>query len=195
MPFDAERLIHDNPPTPEQLHALAAVGVKSAVSRERFKTLKKNQGVHYFIDELDHMIATEAEEELPMQIRHRMAVRIAARPPQERSDKIWSLKYFDTYFVESRDEPGNWVGERSTYRFEWTRARILMADRTLRLVGFPAPYEENLENDLEHFKVSDDDAAILQVSEEMRMVSSDDCDVLIKDMSDYFSVVEAASRY
>jgi len=195
MSLDAERLIHENPPAIDQLQTLASVGVRSAVSRERFKTLSRTRGVHYFIDELDLLSDTQVEEDTPMQIRHRMAVRVAARPPQDGLPKTWSLKYFDTYFVESPSTPGSWVGERSTYRFEWTRSRILMADRTLRLVGFPSPREESLENDLEYFKVRDDDAAIIGVSDQMRMVSGDDCEELIKDMSNYFSVVESVDRY
>ena len=195
MSLEAERLVHDNPPSAEQLHTLASVGVRSAVSRERFKTLKRTRGVHYFIDELDLLADAQVEEDTPQQIRHRMAVRVAARPPQDGTEKVWSLKYFDTYSVESQKEPGTWVGERSTYRFEWTRSRVLMAERALRLVGFPTVREDNLESDLEHFRVFDDDAAILSVSDELRMVSSDDCDELIRDMSEYFSVIESIDRY
>lgn len=194
MPFDAERLIHDNPPTAEQLHSLASIGIRSAVSRERFKSLKQTRGAHYFVDELDFLADISVQEDTPTQIRHRMAVRVGARPPQDGLAKVWSLKFFDTYFVQSQSTPDAWVGERSTYRFEWTRGRVLMADRALKIVGLPELYEESLENDLEHFRLRDDAAAILQASNELRTVSADDCEELKLDMMEYFSVLESVQR-
>ncbi len=188
MPIESERLIHDNAPTTEQLRRLASVGVKSAVTRERFKTLRRSKGVHYFVDELDLLIdATQRDE--PAQVRHRMAVRIGVRPPSQDTPKVWSLKYFDTYSVEP--EPGVWRAERSTYRFEWTRNQILMADRALRLVGFNTPHDEDLDYYLDHFSIDDDSAAILEVEDDIRMVTADDCEELIKDTSEYFRVVDA----
>jgi hypothetical protein len=195
MSIEAERIVHENPPTPEQLHTLASIGVKSAVSREKLRTLRNTKGVHYFVDELDHIVSTSESEELPMQIRHRMAVRIAARPPENRTDKIWSLKYYDTYFVESRNSPGNWLGERSTYRFEWTRSKVIMADRTLKLLGFSLVDDDSIERDLDNFSIPDDYAAILNANNEMKMVSSEDCDDIIKDMSKYFTSVESENNY
>jgi len=193
MSIEAERLVHADAPTQEQLQRLASIGIRSAVDRGRFKSIQRKRQAHYFIDELDLLADGVVEEDTPTQIRHRMAVRIGVRPPQENLPKTWSLKYFDTYFVEA--QPGEWKGERSVYQFEWTRSRILMANRTLRLVGFEAPYDQDdLEAQLDHFKIRDDDAAILRVSEELRTVTEDDCEELIKDMTDYFTVVDSVSR-
>lgn len=194
MPFETERRIHDNPPTPEQLHTLASIGVRSAVSRERFKTLQRTPNAHYFVDELDLLTDVPTlEDDMPTQVRHRMAMRVGARPPQDRYGKVWSLKYLDTYFAE--DTLGEWRAERSTYSFEWTRGKVLVADRSLRLVGFESPYDsDDLETQLDHFQVRDDAAAILQAQEELRTVTEADCDELIKDMSEYFTVIDAVNR-
>lgn len=197
MPFDTERLIHDNPPTPEQLHTLASIGVRSAVSRESLKTLRRtSNAAHFLVDELDLSFdMPTAEDDAIRQVRHRMAMRVGARPPQDGLGKVWSLKYFDTYFGYAEDAPEKWRGERSTYRFEWTRGKVLMAERSLRLVNFDSPYDKDeLEAHLDHFQLRDDDVAILQVQEELRAVTQPDCDELIKDTSEYFSVVDAVNR-
>lgn len=192
MPFETERLTHVNPPTPDQLRELANIGIRSAVARKRFKPIRRLENTHYFVDEVDLLSDAASAEENPAQIRHRMALRIGVRPARDGEDKVSSLKFLDTFFVEAT--PGEWRAERSTYRFEWTRRRVLMADRVMRLVGFGEAYDKSLQDDIEHFRIQDDAAALLQVSEELRMISADDCEELKRDMSDYVSVVETVSR-
>lgn len=192
MSIEAERYVNETPPTPEQLHKLASVGVRSAVSRKRFKTMKSRSGVHYFIDELDFLAEMPTDVEDPVQVRHRIAARVAAYPAHAGGAKSWSLKYFDTYFTEPT--PGVWRGERSTYRFEWTRGRVLLAERTMRLIGFGVDPIDTVEETLDRLHLPDDTVPLLQVENELQAVTDKDCEDLIVDMSNYFSTVDTMNR-
>lgn len=194
MSLETERLIHDNPPAPEQLHELVSIGVRSAIARERLRTLRSVKRAHFFVDELDLLMNISFDKVEPAQVRHRLAARIGARPAGYENPKTWTLKYIDTYFVEAA--PGAWIGERSTYRFEWTRERVLMADRAIKLVGLEPLYTEDQELDvsLEHFSVRDDTATILHATEQLKLITADDCDELIADVSNYLTVVESVYK-
>jgi|GEM_PF-2381226 len=193
MSFEAERLIHDTPPTIEQLRRLASVGVRSAVAREKFRDLRLHDNTHYHVDELQFRVGETHEENdvfLPYEVRHRVSARIGVRQATAETPKTWSLKFFDTYFSKPRTPNSYWRAERSTYRFEWTRARVLMADRTLRLVGFDDGRDEDLEYYLDHMLLRPDEATFLSIEDDLRMISEADCDELIKDTADYFSTLE-----
>ena len=128
----------------------------------------------------------------PSQVRHRVAMRVGAYPATAESEKKWSLRYINTYSVEAN--PGVWLAERSTHSFEWTRSRILLASRSLRLVGFDVAAIESLEDVLDTFRLDDDSAAMLHASNQMQTVTSEDCDELIHDASEYFGIINTVNR-
>lgn len=192
MPIEFERVVPNNPPSIDQLQTLASIGIKSAIERNRYKKHARIQGMHYFVDEYDRTDYSLEEEYLPVRIRHRMAMLVGARPPEDRGMKTWKLTYFDTY--NARSIEGSNRGARSIYRFEWDRRGVTMADRALRLTGFNVSSEQGLDYNLENFRIADDAAAILQLSEEIRTVTDEDCEELIKDMSDYFMAADAVAN-
>lgn len=191
MSLEHERIINSDAPTPTQLHKLAAIGISSAASRERLKHLKRSGRAHYFIDEIDLAGDFSLADDEIVQIRHRMAVRVGVRPPEPGLQKSWSLKYFDTFWAESR--PGVWLGGRTMYRFEWNRNRATLAERTLRVVGIDRP-DETLDSYLDRFSVRDDDAAILSVRQDVENVTGEDCEDLMRDASDYFGVIDRMQK-
>lgn len=191
MSFEIERRVAENPPTPAQLKGLAMLGMRSAVARERFKTMSRiNKNAHYYIEEVDREDFMLDDGYLPVNIRHRMAVRVGSRPSSEGMPRTQSLKIIDTYFAQ--DKVGTWRGERSTYRFEWSRARTLMADRTLRLVGFGEDYpgaDNPLEYRLDYFRIDNDAIPMLAVTDDLAMVTSDDFEELHSDMRQYIDAL------
>lgn len=189
---DTERIVTDTPPTPEQLHKLASIGMSSAAARERILSRKEKKRAHFVIDELDLLLHTAQDSDEPSQVRHRIAMRVGAYPASRDSEKQWTLKYADTYSVEAT--PGIWTAERSTYRFEWTRSKILLAKRTIQLFGVDAWQGETVEDELDHFHLRDDSAEILHASNQFETLTSDDCDELMRDMSEYFGAIDAINR-
>ncbi len=187
MSLETERLVHEQAPTQEQLRNLAFIGVKSAVQRERLRTLNRASNAHYFVEEID-LLGDVNLEDVPVQMRHRLAMRVGVRPPKDGMPKIWSLKFLDTYSVEAR--PGEWQFERSTYRFEWTRSKTLMADRATRLVCLGDYIPDELDWYLDRFSIPNDAIDILAASEQLRMVTADDCDELTNEVTSYLNVVE-----
>lgn len=190
MSFEIERRVSENPPSPAQLKELATLGMRSAVARERFRTLSRIKNAHYYIEEVDREDFMLDDGYLPVSIRHRMALRVGSRPSTHGLPRTQSLKIIDTYFAQ--DNVGTWRGERSTYRFEWSRARTLMADRTLRLVGFGEEYpgaDNPLEYRLDHFRINDDAIPMLAVTDDLSMVTSDDFEELQKDMREYINAL------
>ncbi len=187
MTHDYERRIHEDAPEPSQLKRLAAVGAASAATRQQLKRLPRRESrAHYFIDEIDFVGADELGQGEPQEIRHRMAGRVGVRLASDGASKVWSLKYFDTYWV---NQDSGWQGERTLYRFEWDRRGTLLAERTLTVVGVERP-ETTLQDYVEHFQVADDEAAIWHVRQEMAQVTAGDCEGLVHDARAYFSLAE-----
>lgn len=189
MSFEAERYIHDNAPTPDQLQRLASVGMRSAVSRGRLRTVTprtRNAPLHYFIDEYNAYV--DSANEGFLQVRHRMTASVGAKNI-EGAEKRRTLTLFDVYFIEP--DSGGETAARAVYQFEWTRRRTLMAQKTLSVLSQESSNGVALDEQLDRFRVLDDAAAILGASEEMRMVTGEDCEDLAVDMSNYMDVIEA----
>jgi hypothetical protein len=190
MSIETERLVSDTPPTAEQLHKFASIGVRSAAARERLKTGRT--GAHFLVDELDLMVDASDVSDEPSQVRHRVAMRVGAYPANAESEKMWSLRYINTYSAEA--QPGVWLAERSTYSFQWTRSRMLVANRALSLIGFNTPRIESVEDALDTFRIDDDSVAILHASNQLQIVTDEDCEELIQDASEYFSTLNTANN-
>ena len=184
MSIDIERRISDTPPTPEQLHKLAAIGVSSAVAREKLRMHPSQLNARFVSDELDLDTDTACDnEDLPSRARHRLTMRFGARLSEE-GERIRSLKYASTYSVEFA--PEFWVAERATHRFEWTRQKVLLAERAIIITGLGEPQVETLADVFDNFKLRDDSVDILHASDQFQEITADDCEELIADMDEYF---------
>lgn len=185
---DYELLLSKTPPTPEQLRNLAMIGVRSAVGRNRLKHLKNASRAHFFVDEVDTLNEAKMPDDLT-DIRHRMAGRIGVREPHGSRPKQWSLKYFDTFWVQQEDD--NWLAERTIYRFEWNRLRVTMAQRAIRIIGDNSyDPDTGLDYTLEHPIIPTDAIEMLHVQQEMEMVTYGDCAELIAESKEYFRLLD-----
>jgi hypothetical protein len=190
MSFETERLIHENAPMPDQLQALASVGMRSAVSRGRLKTANlksRTRPLHYFIDEYNAYVDSPTDAAF-LQVRHRMTASVGAKQG-DGEERRRTLALFDVYFIEP--ETGGETAVRSVYKFEWTRRRTLLAQRTLSVLSEHSSNGIALDDYLDRFSIADDAASMLGVSEEMRTVTAEDCDDLTETMAEYMGVIES----
>jgi len=184
MSIDIERRVSETPPTPEQLHKLAAIGVNSAVAREKLRMHPTQHNARFVSDELDFDTDTADDgDSLPSRARHRLTMRFGARLSDE-GERIRSLKYASTYAVEFA--PEYWVAERATHRFEWTRQKVLLAERAIIMTGLGEPARDTVADALEVFELKDDTVELLHASDQFQEITADDCDELIADMAEYF---------
>lgn len=185
-----EAIIHENAPEPAQIKRLASIGVSSAASRRRLKSLPSSRRAHYFIEEIDFLneMVGEGSEDFPQEARHRMAGRVGLSMVDGYS-KVWSLNYFDTYWVNS--ENGGWQASRALYRFKWDRSRTLLAQRSIRFIGNQGSVHRDISDEIDRFRILDDEAAIWSAREDFSRVTADDCEALIADSQEYFSLVES----
>jgi hypothetical protein len=198
MMSNYEHYIGEDTPTHSQLRRLASIGVRLAVHRDKLRLFSRrtpegmNVKAHYVVDELDIFDNHALEEGDLNRISHRMAIRIGSRRGDD-GLKVMSLKFFDTYAIEDH-ESGVRLGERTRYRFEWNRARILMADRTFRLIGVYHP-EDELEYYLDRLNFPDDTADILYAEQQLGTVTEGDCEQIIEAAHDYFGKVDSMHDY
>jgi hypothetical protein len=182
--LEHERLIHSNTPSPEQLFRLASVGISEANRRRRLKRSplsREDNRAYYFISELDSL--NEHSDE-PLEIRHRMAGRMG-RKLVGRYNPVWSLKFFDTYWVQQDDEV--WQAERTRYRFEWDRSGTLLSERYIRFLRTDTETKSlDIGDAIDNFSFADDEVAIWQAKGELEIVTSEDCELLIGDVRDYY---------
>lgn len=181
-----ERIIHDDAPSPDQLFKLASVGMGAVARRKRLKPSpysKDDNRAYYFISEFGTYNGVRSSEK-PLEIRHRLAGRMG-RKTLERYVPIWSLKYFDTYWVQQNDE--SWQAERTRYRFEWDRKQTLLAERQIR---FMRPSEMAVERDLadeiEAFSFPEGEDVMWHTRGQLEMVTRCDLDFLIGDVQTYY---------
>lgn len=194
-----ETVLPPNPPTPEQLHALTSVGFGSASSRNRLKHLKPRPNepeskAHYFVEELDLLPIYEEEVEI-RNMRHRMAGRVGVRgfDLTTGQPKVWSLKFFDTAWVEQA--PNVWLAQRTLYKFEWTRTRAIMSERTTRVIGDGAIQMGDIYDAIDNFRISDSELAVWHAQSEFETVTTDDVALLTSDAERYFGMVDQVSAH
>lgn len=189
--LDYEQFIHDDAPEPAQIKRLASIGVSSAAARNRLKQLSRSNRAHYFVEEMDFSgVPVEgAEHSYPVRVRHRMAGRVGLRLVGGYG-KVWSLKYFDTYWMNSLE--AGWQGSRALYRFQWDRSKTLMAERSIRLVSSSISNDlPDLYHQLDHFNMTADEAAFLAIKDDFRKVTAEECEDLIQESYDYFQRLDA----
>jgi len=185
-----ENILADSPPSPDQLKRLASIGTRSAAERNKLKQLKRTAQAHFFVDEMD-LLNINTELDGPGQIRHRMAGRIGVTRGSEYGEKQWSLKYFDTYWVEQ--DQGVWRAERTLYSFRWNRVRATLAERSIRLIGYNNDNRElgDLGDAIDNFSMRGDEPDIWHAHTQLEMVNSDDCEELIGDAVKYFNIIDS----
>lgn len=184
-----ERIVHEDAPEPAQIKRLAAVGASSAASRQRLKSLDRSKRAHYFVEEIDFLAEPEGvSEDYPQEIRHRMAGRVGLSLVDGHS-KLWSLNYFDTMWVNS--ERAGWQAARALYRFKWDRQQTILAQRSMRFIGGTGGVDLELADEIDQFRILDDEAAFWSAQEDFSRVTAEECEILIKDSQEYFAAIES----
>lgn len=189
---ERERIVHENPPTPQQLQKLANIGMRSAAAREKLRSPSKIKG-HYCVDEIDFELPLSVAQD-PAQIRHRVAVRAGRRldavPGTDGATlPVHSLKYFNHYSVYDLSRK-DYMSSRIQYKFEWTRGKALLAQRSLRFIDQTQPSIDNdLGDDILQFRLDDDAAQMLHTEEEFRHLSYGDVELQIEEMEQYYQHV------
>lgn len=192
MTFETERLIHDDAPTPAQLRRLARIGLGHAASRNKLRsgrTLELKQQYHYFADDL-YGDFDEGEEGLAM-VNRRIAMRFGLVASNEDDSAIAHLHYFDTQRVYPV------LGERlsplqTIYKFEWSRGRVLLAEKSMRLLGYQMPEPRPLESYLDSMVIPENIASIEDIEslDALSRVTEQQCDTIIGEASTYFSRIK-----
>lgn len=169
--------IADCPPTHEQLKRLASVGFGEAVQRGSLKQVGRT---HYFADETQFTTALNQENTLK-DMRRGLTMRIDAQPTEQ---KTWNLKLTDIVKVESSS--GLWISEHTEYSFAWSRTRVHMAHRAIKILGLPSMAPESMKDYLEQSFRRDDIIEFLAMENNMSEVTEGDCEDIIQLVSDYF---------
>lgn len=184
---ETERLIHSDAPTPAQLRRLARIGFGHAVSRNKLRSAKSLELKHYFADDL-YGDFDENEEGL-VSVNRRIAMRFGLVASLQDEASTAHLHYFDTqrtYSVFGESSPPL----QTVYKFEWSRGKVLLAERTLRLLGGDTVEPRSLDLYLDAVSIPDDIASVLEAEDAFRAVSEKDCAILIDEASAYFSRIK-----
>lgn len=193
MTQETERLIHDNAPTPAQLRRLARIGFGHAVSRNKLRSAKSLEIKHYFADDL-YGDFDDSDEGL-ISVNRRIAMRFGFVASADGEASTAHLQYFDTqrvYSLSGESQPPT----QSVYKFEWSRGKVLLAQRTLRVLDGTLPEERTLDSYLDTVSIPDDIASIIEADDALRAVCERDCEEIIREATHYFSRIkdrEAAS--
>lgn len=194
MSLEHERIVHTDAPSPEQLMRMAQIGVRSAVRREKLRKMPKNRDPrgYYVIDELDKFETSPYQfEDHLLQTRHRMSVRVGSREPDliRNKPKTWSLKFYDVFYARNEAEEQAWTGERTAYRFEWSRTQTLLAERSFHAVGLEKP-DHDIADYILNFSLPDDAASTLYFNSQMEQITSSGAEELAQNLDEYFGEVE-----
>ncbi|MDN5819566.1 MAG: hypothetical protein L0H36_01885 [bacterium] len=202
---DHERILpDDNAPTPSQLRKLALVGALSAVRRSRLRRLREDTDMMqeritaggtnppiFYASRADFRPSSATEDSVPCQMSGMISARI-----DEDNEKTWSLKFVDIEHQSS--DPARATGERSVYLFEWTRARVKLARRSLQSfsrAGTSGQIDgtdemDALMNQIDRFKAEDDIAGQWALELEMEEVTAADCQDLLENASNFFGQID-----
>ncbi len=178
-----EVIVPENAPAPEQLFRLAAIGVRTAASRQRLRSMRRTPKAHFFIDEV-HFLNESSFNDDPSEIRHRMAGRIGRKAVNSVALREWSLKFFDTFWVQQPN--GEWSAGRTRYRFEWNRSQTKLSERQIAVLeSSGAGTSESIE-DLIANRAQINDIDLWQVRSDIASVNAEDCEQLIVDATEYY---------
>lgn len=194
----------DNAPTPSQLRKLALIGGLSAVRRARLRRLRENNddrqrritigGTNppvFYTAKTQTDLSNFVGQAVPRQMSGRFSARI-----DEAGEKTWNLKFVDIQHETS--DSGHGAGERTVYNFEWTRASVKLARRTLEAFGdgrSRGRVEGNdemdrLMNEIDQFHLEDDIAQQWSLELDMAEVTKADCQNLIDEAGSFFDQID-----
>lgn len=190
MPLWSERLIADNPPTPRQLHRLAAVGFRSAKERQALRR-REAIGDYYALDALESVIEIGNDGGELSNMRHTMGMRIGKRAIE--GVDIWRLEYYDSQHLPRQQRRPTSVSAR--YEFEWNRRQTLIARRMVKLANLnDVIAEQDLASDIDRFHIRDDEASILSADVDFEQVTYDDSEKLIRETAAYYALVDSLGK-
>ncbi|MDN5275946.1 MAG: hypothetical protein JWN33_595 [Candidatus Saccharibacteria bacterium] len=182
-PRDTERIITDNPPSPEQLHKLMTMSTSAAAERKKLRQSQWSSRSRGFVEDVD------LTDDLPrddgvFDARHVMSAIVkATRYVDSGQQSQWNMTVFDTFFVDKR-------GVRSIYKFEWNRLRTLNSQRYVKTLGFGAlKSRDTLADEIDNFSISDLELSLWFAEAQMAAVTMEECENLIADMTDHFNGV------
>lgn len=135
-------------PTPEQLFALAAIGIKSAKRLNRLRQLKRQDTGRSSGALLPPtiVIPEDREELRDYRYEHSYAIRVNRRTHK----RDWALSVISRYqVIKVNVSQGT---ELVTYRFDWDQERTTLARRRITVAEAP-PY--GIDDYVERFHVSD----------------------------------------
>lgn len=182
--------MNEHLPTPRQLRRLTMVGASSTRDRELLRTHSSRPNYYYALDR--PAIDDEYAESIDTpHVRHTMGMRIL-RQEVASGEPGWHLEYVSSHRLRN-DARRESLTAVSKYIFEWTSERTLSAKRLgqfavngVRLVP-DLSVEDILDRQLLH--VPDDACAILGGEESFSHITADDCELLTRDIADYYDRV------
>jgi hypothetical protein len=171
-----ERLpIHEDAPTPEQLHRLAGRCVLLGRQAERFRQLPNTPERSHFMT-APPTIVVPGLDEAPagFSYEHRLAARV------ERTDfRTWSMRLLATHLV-SEQGVGR-ASDRHTYAFEWNSERAIMAERRIDIV--PSVETPELIDMVDQgVAVPSEMAALWDLETQLRQVTAGDVELLTREV-------------
>lgn len=136
-------------PTPDQMFELAraykVVGRREGRTRQgrdRWRTRHTDRRVHDFMPK--SVMAEELTDDEFRFSEYRLAGSVAYLGAQK-----WSMRMSERYHLRGEDKPGqsagsNGDGYRITYKFEWTKLKVLVAQRHINAQYKPDEVDRNL---------------------------------------------------
>ena len=174
-------------PLPHQLQELMSIGA----TRQRksiYGDVTDAREKYFAIDKLDSIVVRGEAEGLES-VRHSMGVRMARRA----MDDVWRLEYFDAYRVARHTDVQ--YKAVTKYEFEWSDDEVLLARRTASLKTDQERHRvHDLGDEILHFYLPDDAAAILGAQVAFEHMTRTDCDSLIAYMSAYYDHVNIVNK-
>ncbi len=193
MTVETERFIHENAPTPAQLRRLVRIGFGHAASRNKLRSAQSLELKHYFADDLNGFL-DESDDGL-VSVDRRIAMRYGFLRSDSDKEGTAHLHYFDTQRTHTLSGESQ-VPIQTVYKFEWSRGRVLLAERSLRLLTGSVAEPRTLDSYLDAVSIPDDIASTIEAEDRLRAVHGQECDAIIDEASQYFTLIkdrEAAS--
>ncbi len=168
-------LLNTNQPTPEQLFAIASLGVLLAKEQTKLKPSRQKPHAHLFVPhQIDTVVASEVST---IEAFHKFAGRVARVDHRQ-----WRLLLVEGFQII--DEGGRNFGTRATYQFEWTHTDTLQATRNIH--STPSnPNDGDLADELDKLGRLDAELELLPLRVSMQEVTMGDCILLAESMREY----------
>lgn len=187
-----EKLRHPgigNPPSPEQLFKLAAIGMTNAKKEGKQYKSRRSENAHFFMPSDAKKIEVYDEDEY-VRTYHRMVGKVARV-----GFKHWTMRLAEPNWIRDGNDEDR--GHRTTYLFEWTNQGAVRADK--HIITKHPDDEPKIDLDDEIIIPELDDRIFqpdfLYTIQEFKVVSEADCQQLIRDMKAINSAPKYELRY